>query len=176
MGQALVSVRCSASRQFDSRLKSPQEFESKTAPGPHPRRQKMPLVSRLLARSGFHRQPAAWACGFVLFVGCPLAAGEQEKEAAAEFIDLSLLVATDFPCTWPAPNWPLFQISHYRKPGPLGVYNSDILTIDGNTGTQLDFPPHSIALPDSGLPIAGKFGTSFSDKIAAWQFGGEACV
>jgi len=62
------------------------------------------------------------------------------------------------------------------KPGPLGAYNSDLLTIDGNTGTQLDFPPHSIPLPDSGLANAGPFGKAFSDKIAAWQFGGEACV
>jgi len=98
------------------------------------------------------------------------------KEAASQVLDLSLLVSTEYPCTWPAANWPLFQITHYRKPGPLGAYNSDILTMDGNTGTQLDFPPHSVALPDSGLPSAGPFGTAFSDKIAAWQFGGEACV
>src|SRR5262245_317685 len=86
------------------------------------------------------------------------------------------MVSSEYPCTWPAVNWPLFQISHYKKLGMMSAYNSDILTIDGNTGTQLDFPPHSIPLPDSGLPNAGPFGKAFSDKIAAWQFGGEACV
>src|SRR5437016_12453614 len=108
------------------------------------------------------------------FGSCPTA-NAQPAQASA-FLDLSLLVSPDMPCTWPAPNWPLFQINHYRKPGPTGAYNSDILTIDGNTGTQLDFPPHSIPLPDSGLPNAGPFGKAFSDKIPAWQFGGEACV
>jgi kynurenine formamidase len=101
---------------------------------------------------------------------------QPEKEAASQFVDLSLLVATELPCTWPAPNWPLFQINHYRRPGPQGASNSDILTMDGNTGTQLDFPPHSIPLPDSRLPNAGPFGEAFSDKVPAWQFGGEACV
>ncbi len=96
--------------------------------------------------------------------------------AAAEVLDLSLVVASDLPCTWPAPNWPLYHIKHYQRPGPLGAYHSDILMLDGNTGTQLDFPPHSIPLPDSGLPNANPFGRSFSDKIAAWQFVGEACV
>jgi kynurenine formamidase len=97
-------------------------------------------------------------------------------EVPSQFQDLSLLVASDLPCTWPAADFPLFQLNHYLRPGPLGAYHSDILTIDGNTGTQLDFPPHSIALPGSGLATAGPFGKSFSDRIPAWQFGGEACV
>jgi kynurenine formamidase len=117
----------------------------------------------------------AWLGLFVLALGCPPAAAGPEKETS-QILDLSLLVAPDLPCTWAAPNWPLFQINHYRRPGAHGVYNSDILTVDGNTGTQLDFPPHSIPLPDSGLPNAGPLGKVFSDKIAAWQFCGEACV
>ncbi len=120
-------------------------------------------------------QWVAWLGRFVALVLVGPAIAQPEKNAS-RYIDLSLLVAPDMPCTWPAPNWPLFQINHYRKPGLNDVYNSDILTIDGNTGTQLDFPPHSIPLPDSGLPNAGPFGKAFSDKIAAWQFGGEACV
>ena len=63
-----------------------------------------------------------------------------------------------------------------RIGGPLGPYNSEALLIDGNTGTQLDVPPHSVTPPDSGLPNAGPFGRSFTDVIPAWQFGGEACV
>jgi kynurenine formamidase len=92
-----------------------------------------------------------------------------------QLLDLSLLVAPDMPCTWPA-GFPLFQINPYRQIGPLSAYNSDILAIDGNTGTQLDFPPHSIPLPDSKLPNAGPAGRVFSEKVPAWQFAGEACV
>ncbi len=111
-----------------------------------------------------------------VLLGGPPAVAAAEKEVRPQILDLSLLVASDWPCTWPTSNWPLFHINHYQRPGPLGAYNSDILMMDGNTGTQLDFPPHSVALPDSGLPIAGPFGKAFSDKIPAWQFGGEACV
>jgi kynurenine formamidase len=98
-----------------------------------------------------------------------------QARAECRLLDLSLLVAPDMPCTWPA-GFPLFQINPYRQIGPLSDYNSDILAIDGNTGTQLDFPPHSIPLPDSKLPNAGPAGRVFSDKVPAWQFAGEACV
>src|SRR5437867_13363720 len=97
-----------------------------------------------------------------------------QAEGQPKFVDLSLLVAPEYPCTWPT--FPKFQINHYERIGPLSPTNSDILIIDGNTGTQLDVPPHSVTLPDSGMPNAGKFGGAFTDKIAAWQFGGEVCV
>ncbi len=97
-----------------------------------------------------------------------------EKDKSPHFIDLSLLVAPDHPCTWPT--FPPFQINHYQRIGRLGAYNSDVLVIDGNTGTQLDVPPHSVTPPDSGLPNAGKFGLAYTDKVPAWQFVGEACV
>ena len=67
-------------------------------------------------------------------------------------------------------------MNHYLRIGPLSAYNSDILAIDGNTGTQLDVPPHSIPHPDTNLPNAGPYGRMFTDKVPAWQFGGEACV
>src|SRR5215813_6296308 len=91
-------------------------------------------------------------------------------------IDLSVLVSEDLPGTWPSAGWPPYQIHHYRRIGPLSAYNSDILIIDGNTGTQLDVPPHSIPRPGSKLRDAGPFGEMFTDKAPAWQFGGEACV
>src|SRR6185436_6396588 len=91
------------------------------------------------------------------------------------FIDLSLLVAPEYPVTWPA-GWPFFQINPYLRIGPLSTYNSEILTIDGNTGTQVDFPPHSIPAPGSNLPNAGPLGLVFGEKVPAWQFVGEACV
>jgi kynurenine formamidase len=102
------------------------------------------------------------------------AAGAAEGGAGPRFVDLSLLVAPEYPCTWPT--WPHFQINHYERIGPLSPYNSDILVIDGNTGTQLDVPPHSVALPEARLPTSGPFGRSFADRVPAWQFGGEACV
>ncbi|MDA1015184.1 MAG: cyclase family protein, partial [Planctomycetota bacterium] len=60
--------------------------------------------------------------------------------------------------------------------GPDSPYNIDVLTIDGNTGTQLDVPPHSVARPELKLPNSGKFGHAFTHVIEPWQFGGEACV
>ena len=41
--------------------------------------------------------------------------------------------------------FPRFQITHQRTIGPDSAYNIDVLLIDGNTGTQLDVPPHSVA-------------------------------
>jgi kynurenine formamidase len=92
-----------------------------------------------------------------------------------EILDLSLLVAPNLPCTWPA-GFPFFQINHYLRIGPTSAYNSDIVTIDGNTGTQLDVPPHSIPRPGSKLVNAGPLGEMYTDKVAPWQFVGEACV
>jgi kynurenine formamidase len=97
-----------------------------------------------------------------------------EASDASRFVDLSLLVAPEYPCTWPT--FPVFQINHYERIGRLSPFNSDILVIDGNTGTQLDVPPHSVTPPNSKLPNAGPFGLAYTDKIAAWQFVGEACV
>jgi kynurenine formamidase len=97
-----------------------------------------------------------------------------DESPAARFVDLSLLVAPNYPCTWPT--FPRFQINAEERIGPLSPYNSDILVIDGNTGTQLDVPPHSVTPPESGLPNAGPFGRAYTDVIPAWQLCGEACV
>jgi kynurenine formamidase len=99
---------------------------------------------------------------------------EAASRSEPRVIDLSLLIAPEYPCTWPS--FPRFQINRAERIGRLSPYNSDVLIMDGNTGTQLDVPPHSVSLPDSGLPNAGRFGGSFTDKIEAWQLGGEACV
>src|SRR4249919_1463085 len=89
--------------------------------------------------------------------------GKQDKNGA-RVVDLSLLVAAEYPCTWPA-GFPLFQINHYLKIGPLSAYNSDILAIDGNTGTQLDGPPHSIPRPGIDSPLASPAGAIYTEKI-----------
>src|SRR4051812_28006807 len=80
------------------------------------------------------------------------AAGEG---SGPRFVALSLLVAPEYPCGWPT--WPRFQSNQDQTIGPLGPYNGEVLVIDGNTGTQLDVPPHSVTPPDSGLPNAGPF-------------------
>src|SRR4051794_14456141 len=82
----------------------------------------------------------------------PLPGKAPVKEGPARVIDLSLLVAPDSPC--PCPPFPPFQINHYQRIGKLSAYNSDVLILDGNTGTQLDVPPHSVTPPKSGLPNA----------------------
>ena len=88
-------------------------------------------------------------------------------------IDLSLMVSAELPCTWTG-GWPYFQLNPYQRIGRRWAYNSDILTIDTNTGTQLDVPAHSVPRP--GLPEGAPFGAVFSEKVPAWQYGGEACV
>lgn len=91
------------------------------------------------------------------------------------FVDLSLMVNESYPCTWPE-DFPPVQIKHFRRIGRASAYNVDILTVDGNTGTQIDVPPHSIPRPESGLPGADPLGDMFTDKVPAWQLCGEACV
>jgi kynurenine formamidase len=93
----------------------------------------------------------------------------------ARFVDNSLVVAPNYPCTWPT-LFPPFEILHYERIGELSPYSSDLLLFDENTGTQFDAPTHSVAPPGSGLPNAGPFGTMSSEKVPVWQFGGEACV
>ncbi len=113
-----------------------------------------------------HSSAAGWR-RLVVLVGLVAACDRAATRASAEedgtprFVDLSLLVSNDFPCTWPT--FPRFQINAEHRIGPASPYNSDILIIDGNTGTQLDVPPHSVTPPDSGLPNAGRFGRAFTD-------------
>ena len=109
----------------------------------------------------------------VLFASLPSMLADSHG-AEGKFIDLSLLVAAEYPATWPT--MPLYQFNHYLRIGPASAYNVDILTMDPNTGTQIDVPPHSIPRPSLKLPNAGPLGLAFMDQIPAWQFAGEACV
>ncbi len=112
----------------------------------------------------------------------PLALAFEDPErglgasAGSRFVDHSLLVAAEYPCTWPSHPFPRFSLTHQRTIGPDSPYNVDSLLIDGNTGTQLDVPTHSVARPELKREKSGPFGYSNTDKIEAWQFGGEACV
>ena len=116
---------------------------------------------------------AAWLA--VMLVGGSPIQAQQPQADAADFVDLSLLVAPEYPCTWPT-GFPRFRIRHYIQIGGSSVYNSDLLQIDGNTSTQLDVPSHSIPRPGTNLPNEGPLGTQFTDSVPAWRFVGEACV
>ena len=127
----------------------------------------------------FHcrRCPAALLLTLTVAALLPLAAvAAPLQDDAPRFVDHSLLVAPEYPATWPSAPFPRFQINHSRTIGPDSAYNVDTLLIDGNTGTQLDVPPHSVARPDLDRPKSGPFGLSWTDRIEPWQFGGEACV
>mgnify|MGYP001467417814 CR=1 FL=1 len=109
-----------------------------------------------------------------------MALGQGGKARAADsgqgrFVDLSLIVAENYPCTW-ATGFPRFYMNRYIRIGPSSPYNSDLLQIDGNTGTQIDVPPHSIPRPGSGLKNAGPLGLEYTDRTPAWKLVGEACV
>src|SRR5262245_19313801 len=122
------------------------------------------------------RYKAVSACLVSGLMSLVLAGSSSAADSPPQIVDLSLLVATDMPRTWPANHWPLVPFVPYRRIGPTSAYSSEIITMDGNTGTQLDVPPHSVAPPGSGLPSAGPFGSMYTEKVPAWQFGGEACV
>ncbi len=129
--------------------------------------------------SKWHRQLVGLAGTFALLVQFDAAFARGDEPTSADqprVVDLSLLVAPELPGSWPNAGFPPFHINHYLRIGPTSAYNSDILALDGNTGTQLDVPPHSIPLPETNLPNAGPYGRVATDKVPAWQFGGEACV
>jgi len=113
------------------------------------------------------------AVAVLLILGC---AWQSRADEPARFVDHSLMVDENFPCTWPAAPFPRFHLIREQKIGPTSVYNIDALLIDGNTGTQYDVPPHSVARPELNRPKSGPYGLAYTDKIEAWQFGGEACV
>lgn len=125
------------------------------------------------------RSPLRWLVCLLAVIGTAAAQpirAEETKSPAVRFVDHSLIIAPEFPCTWPAYPFPRYQLTHERTIGPDSAYNIDVILIDGNTGTQLDVPPHSVARPDLKRPKSGPFGLAYTDKIEPWQFGGEACV
>lgn len=122
-----------------------------------------------------------WKNGLLLAVGSGflnpgLVSLKAQSPAASRFLDHSLLVSPDYPCTWPSHPFPRFSIQHQRKIGPDSPYHVDSLIIDGNTGTQIDVPPHSVARPDLKREKSGPLGLATTDRIEVWQLGGEACV
>ena len=113
-----------------------------------------------------------WCCCVALTVVSGYCDDPSTREP--RFVDHSLLIAPEYPCTWPSHPFPRFAINHQRRIGPESAYNIDVLLIDGNTGTQLDVPPHSVARPELKREKSGTLGLAYTDKIEPWQFGGEA--
>jgi kynurenine formamidase len=101
---------------------------------------------------------------------------DRSLDGQSTFIDHSLWISEEFPCNWPTYPFPKFQKVPQQGIGRTSLYHIDMLIIDGNTGTQLDTPPHSVLRPELNQPKSGPLGLAYTDRIEPWQFGGEACV
>ena len=72
-------------------------------------------MADVLSTAAFVRRHAGrLAAAIALAAACGSAArGRRAGEGPERFVDLSLLVAPEYPCTWPT--FPPFQINHYRR-------------------------------------------------------------
>ena len=104
----------------------------------------------------------------------PLVLGSSVAVPRDHVRDLTLTIAPELPCVWPAGMTPMAVIPTATF-GRSGRHR-DMLVIDEHTGTQWDAPAHFVPPPDSGLPGAGPMGLLTGEKVPAWQFCGEACV
>jgi hypothetical protein len=95
----------------------------------------------------------------------PIAAEDRSLDGQSTFIDHSLWISEEFPCNWPTYPFPKFQIVPQQKIGRTSLYHIDMLIIDGNTGTQLDTPPHSVLRPERNHPKSGPLGLAYTDRI-----------
>jgi isatin hydrolase len=105
--------------------------------------------------------------------------------AGVKVVDLSLLIAEEFPSNWPT-HVP-FQQKIFNwfedRPGEaadvtaaLGPYQTRWMLIDDHTGTHFDAPTHFIPPPGSGLPNESAAGLLSGDKIPLEQLMGPAAV
>lgn len=100
-------------------------------------------------------------------------------------VDLTLLLAEDLPCWWPA-HMPYQQKTFNYFADQLealqpvraraGAYHTRWLLIDEHTGTHFDAPTHFIPPPESGLPEAGEAGEVSVDRVPLEQLMGPAAV
>lgn len=104
----------------------------------------------------------------------PLELGASVAVPRDQVRDLTLTIAPELPCVWPAGMTPMAVIPTATF-GRSGRHR-DMLVIDEHTGTQWDAPAHFVPPPDSGLPGAGPMGLVTGEKVPVWQFCGEACV
>jgi kynurenine formamidase len=102
-----------------------------------------------------------------------------------ELVDLTLAVAEDLPCWWPAHlpyQQKTFNYFADQPEGPqqllarAGPYQTRWLLIDEHTGTHFDAPTHFIPPPASGLPHAGPTGEVSAERVPLGQLMGRAAV
>jgi kynurenine formamidase len=100
-------------------------------------------------------------------------------------VDLTLLLAEDLPCYWPAhlpfqhKVWNWFASTAFaagRLHARSGPYATKWMAIDEHTGTHVDAPSHFIPPPDSGLPFAGPRGSTSVEQVPVSQTIGPAAV
>ncbi|MFQ5929297.1 MAG: cyclase family protein [Acidobacteriota bacterium] len=106
--------------------------------------------------------------------------------ASSEIIDLSVTVSENLPAHWAANppfqrwtyNWftPIKNVYGHVTSASDGPYYAQRYVIDEHTGTQVDFPPHFIPPPESGLPFANDQGTLTGDKYPVRRLMGSAAV
>jgi kynurenine formamidase len=102
-----------------------------------------------------------------------------------ELVDLTVVLAEDFPCWWPA-HMPYQQKTFNYFADQLeavqpvrsraGAYQTRWLLIDEHTGTHFDAPTHFIPPPSSGLPEAGPAGEISVERVPLRQLMGPAAV
>src|SRR4051812_23154304 len=63
-------------------------------------------------RSRFHFGTFASLCVLAAIVAPPR--GTAADKTATKFVDHSLLIAPEYPCTWPTAPFPRFQLTHQR--------------------------------------------------------------
>jgi isatin hydrolase len=102
-----------------------------------------------------------------------------------DLVDLTVVLAEDFPCWWPA-HMPYQQKTFNYFADQLqalqpvrsraGAYHTRWLLIDEHTGTHFDAPTHFIPPQSSGLPEAGPAGALSADRVPLAQLMGPAAV
>src|SRR6266508_4288212 len=120
-----------------------------------------------------------------VFSGCLPMSAQLPSFERFELVDLTVVLAEDFPCWWPA-HMPYQQktfnyfADQLQAPQPVrsraGAYHTRWLLIDEHTGTHFDAPTHFIPPPGSGLPEAGEAGEVSADRVPLEQLIGPAAV
>lgn len=141
-------------------------------------------------RSQIYRSYIIGICTAVLILPS-LSAYGQEKNLlqlmqTCDVVDLSLTIREDYPCFWPDNvhfqrwtfSWyePVKGVHDGNSKPSKGAYYAQAYVMDGHTGTQVDFPPHFIPPPGSGLPFAGEAGTMTGEKYPLKNLMGPAAV
>ena len=93
----------------------------------------------------------------------------------SRFVDCSLVIAPEYPCTWPSYPFPRFQINQSERSAPESVQHR--LAADRRQHRHPNRRTAALCCATrTETPEVGPLGLAYTDKIDPWQFGGEACV